>query len=68
MNGGRVRVFEPTTGPSVGACLHIVETSDWKAFGEYRTKLERSARPKRLVGLAHREPGLWSPTFASATM
>ncbi len=37
--GGRVRMFEPATGPNVGAFLNVVETSDWKAYGEYRTKL-----------------------------
>jgi hypothetical protein len=35
-----VRVYEPATGPNTGALLHIVETPNWKAYGEYRTKIE----------------------------
>jgi len=37
--GGSLRIFEPTTGPNVGAFLHVVETANWKAYGEYRAKL-----------------------------
>lgn len=39
-NGATVRVYEASTGPNTGALLHIVETPNWKAYGEYRTKIE----------------------------
>jgi hypothetical protein len=38
--GGKVRLFEPATGPNVGAVLQVIETSDWKAYGDYRTKIQ----------------------------
>jgi hypothetical protein len=38
--GSKVRLFEPATGPNVGAFLQVVETADWKAYGEYRAKVE----------------------------
>lgn len=39
-NGATVRLLEPSTGPNVGALIHIVETPNWKAYGEYRTRIE----------------------------
>ncbi len=47
--GGSVRIFESATGPNVGAFLHVVETSDWKAYGEYRTKLEADPEYRALM-------------------
>ncbi len=47
--GGRVRIFEPTTGPNVGTYLQVVETADWRAYGEYRTKLQADPEYKALM-------------------
>ncbi|SRR6266851_2642404 len=47
--GGTVRIFEPATGPNVGAFLHVVETADWNAYGEYRTKLEADPEYRALM-------------------
>jgi hypothetical protein len=47
--GGKVRIFEPITGPNVGTLLQVVETSDWKAYAEYRTKLETDPEYRALL-------------------
>ena len=47
--GGSVRLYEPATGSNLGAFVQVIETADWKAFGEYRSKLAADTEFKALM-------------------
>jgi hypothetical protein len=39
-NGGKMRVWNTESGGEPGTVGVVVETTDWRAFGEYSAKME----------------------------
>jgi hypothetical protein len=39
-NGGKMRVWNTESGGEPGTVGVVVETTDWRAFGEYNAKME----------------------------